>query len=60
MSELDTNIVDAFEQLRDFCQQVSLLLGSVKLYLEKEHWTRAGTNSTVCDDTSAALDDPRR
>ena len=60
MTNQNAEIHAAFEQLRDFCQQVSLMLGTTNILMKKEGWSRAGKDDTVFDSTSASLKKPRK
>lgn len=58
MSDDGKNIIATFQQLRRFCEQISLLLGSVDALMASEGWKPTG-NSPVMVGVSYSLQLPR-
>ena len=59
MSDLCKDIVKAFDQLRAFCQEASVLLTTADSLMNKHEW-QAAASTTVTAEGSASLSHPDR
>lgn len=59
MTDLSKNIVDAFEQLRSFCRELSLLLTTADSLMNKAGW-EPKASSTITAENSAGISYPDR